>query len=190
VDFDSFANALKAVFREKPDYVVIGELRDLESISLALKIAETSLVFATLHPQSSAETISCLVDAFPADQQDQIHTQLTAALQGIVCQNLVRTADGKGRVAAVEIMNITQSIKTKIIKNQLNAITSDLQVGKDHGAQTMDSHLVELAKSGRIKIEAALEQSHRRADMILDFGGEREVERLVAQQAKRTDEPA
>jgi twitching motility protein PilT len=183
VDTDSFENALKAALREKPDYVLVGELRDLETISLAVTIAETGhLVFGTLHTQSSAETISRIVDVFPADQQDQIRTQLAATLQGVVCQNLVRTADGKGRVAAIEIMNITQSIKTKIIKNQLNAITSDLQLGKDHGMQTMDSHLVALAKEGRITIESALEKSHRRSDMLIEFGGEREVERLIARQ--------
>lgn len=183
----SFAAALRAALREAPKYVLVGEMRDLETISLAVSIAETGhLVFGTLHTQSAPETISRIVDVFPADQQDQIRTQLAATLQAVVCQNLVRTIDGKGRVAALEIMNITPSIKTKIIKNQLTSIVSDLQTGSKHGMQTMDAHLMQLAAEGRIGVDTALDKAHRRSDMLLEFGGEEGCERL-RRKFERTD---
>lgn len=186
-DTNSFANALKAALREAPNYVLVGEMRDYETISLAVTMAETGhLVFGTLHTNSAPETISRIVDVFPSDQQDQIRTQLAASLQAVVCQNLVRTADGNGRVAVVEVMNITQSIKTKIIKNQLNAIISDLQTGSRDGMQTMDSHLEALAREGRITIETAVEKAHRPKDMIEAFGGEDAVARAGSSPRRRT----
>lgn len=186
-DTNSFANALKAALREAPNYVLVGEMRDYETISLAVTMAETGhLVFGTLHTNSAPETISRIVDVFPADQQDQIRTQLAASLQAVICQNLVRTADGNGRVAVVEVMNINQSIKTKIIKNQLNAIVSDLQTGQNQGMQTMDWHLEQLAKEGRITVQTAVEKSHRPKDMIEAFGGEDAVARAGTTNRRRT----
>lgn len=186
-DTMSFPNALKAALREAPNYVLVGEMRDYETISLAVTMAETGhLVFGTLHTNSAPETISRIVDVFPADQQDQIRTQLAASLQAVVCQNLVRTTEahkqrgGGGRVAVVEIMNVTQGIKTKIIKNQLNAIISDIQLGQKDGMQTMDSHLEQLARDGVIEIQTAIEKSHRPKDMIEAFGGEAEIARLAS----------
>lgn len=178
-DTASFSAALRAALREAPKYVLVGEMRDLETISLAVSIAETGhLVFGTLHTQSAPETISRIVDVFPAEQQDQIRTQLAATLQAVVCQNLIRTADGKGRVAALEIMNITPAIKTKIIKNQLGNIVSDLQTGSQFGMQTMDDHLVRLVREGKINVDEALDKAHRRADMEMEFGGPNGVERM------------
>lgn len=181
-DTASFSAALRAALREAPKYVLVGEMRDLETISLAVSIAETGhLVFGTLHTQSAPETISRIVDVFPAEQQDQIRTQLAATLQAVVCQNLVRTADGNGRVAALEIMNITPAIKTKIIKNQLGNIVSDLQTGSQFGMQTMDDHLMRLVREGRITVDTALDKAHRRADMEMEFGGPSGVENMRRQ---------
>lgn len=185
-DTDSFANALRAALREAPKYVLVGEMRDLETIALAITIAETGhLVFGTLHTQSTAETVSRIVDVFPGDQQEQIRTQLAATIQAVVCQNLVRTIDGKGRVAAVEVMNINQSIKTSIMRNQLAKITSDLQTGSKAGMQTMDHHLLTLAREGTISVETALDKAYRRADMVTEFGGQGAVDDMLRREALR-----
>lgn len=179
-DTKSFNNALKAAMREAPDYILVGELRDYETISLAITMAETGhLVFGTLHTNSAPETISRIIDVFPADQQEQIKTQLAASLQAVVCQNLVRTADGNGRVAVVEIMNTTQSVKSKIKKGHLDSLVSDLQTGERYGMQTMDSNLLRLAKEGIIDMETAVEKAHRPRDMMAEFGGEENYNRLV-----------
>lgn len=186
-DTDSFANALKAALREAPDYILVGEMRDYETISLAITMAETGhLVFGTLHTNSAPETISRIVDVFPADQQEQVKTQLAASLQAVVCQNLVRTADGKGRVAVVEIMNTNQSIKSKIKKGHLESIVSDMQTGERFGMQTMDSHLERLAREGTITVETAVEKAHRPRDMVDAFGGEEEVNRITASKGSGT----
>lgn len=175
----SFSNALKSALREAPNYVLVGELRDLETISLAISIAETGhLVLGTLHTQSSKDTISRIVDVFPGTQQEQIRTQLAATLQGIICQNLVKTADGKGRVAALEVLKINDSIKTKIRKNQLDGIVSDLQTGSQFGMRTMDQHLEELVRSRTIGVDEALNKAYRRSDLVESFGGEEAVNRM------------
>lgn len=179
-DTDSFNNALKAALREAPDYILVGELRDYETISLAITMAETGhLVFGTLHTNSAPETISRIVDVFPADQQDQVKTQLAASLQAVVCQNLIRTKDGNGRVAAVEIMNMTQSIKSAIKKGRLDSIVSDMQTGSNMGMQTMDSHLERLVREDIISLETAIDKAHRPRDMQDNFGGEEEVNRII-----------
>lgn len=187
-DTKSFNNALKAAMREAPDYILVGELRDYETISLAITMAETGhLVFGTLHTNSAPETISRIIDVFPADQQEQIKTQLAASLQAVVCQNLVRTADGNGRVAVVEIMNTTQSVKSKIKKGHLDSLVSDLQTGERYGMQTMDSNLLRLANEGVIDIETAVEKAHRPRDMMTEFGGEEAYNRILeAKQNERT----
>lgn len=185
-DTTSFENALKAALREAPDYILVGEMRDYETISLAITMAETGhLVFGTLHTNSAPETISRIVDVFPADQQEQVKTQLAASLQAVVCQNLVRTKDGKGRVAAVEIMNTTQSVKSKIKKGHLDSLVSDMQTGERFGMQTMDSHLESLARTGKISVETAIEKAHRPRDMMDAFGGEEEVNRLISGGSRR-----
>lgn len=187
-DTDSFTNALKAALREAPDYILVGEMRDYETISLAITMAETGhLVFGTLHTNSAPATIDRIIDVFPADQQDQIRTQLAGSLQAVVCQNLIRTKDGKGRVAAIEIMNTTQSIKSIIRKGNTPSLVSDIQTGERWGMQTMDSHLVKLARDGRITYEIALDKAQRRPDMIREFGGQMQVDRLIEAEQRESN---
>ena len=158
-DTHSFASALKHVLRQDPDIILVGELRDLETISVALTAAETGhLVFATLHTQSAAETVTRIIDAFPAGQQSQVRTQLAGSIQGIICQQLCKTADGAGRVAAVEILIGTPAIKAMIREGKLAQIPSALQSGGKFGMQTLDQHLAALLKEGRITKEIAIEK--------------------------------
>ncbi len=137
------------MLRQDPDVILVGELRDLDTISVALTAAETGhLVFATLHTQSAQDTITRVVDVFPADQQQQVRTQLAATLQGVVCQTLVKTADGKGRAAAVEIMVCNSGIRAMIRDDKLQQIQGALQAGAKDGMQTLNAHLAALVKAG------------------------------------------
>jgi len=164
-DTHGFRTALKHVLRQDPDVILVGELRDLDTISVALSAAETGhLVFATLHTQSAQDTITRVVDVFPADQQQQVRTQLAATLQGVVCQALVKTVDGKGRAAAVEIMVCNSGIRAMIRDDKLQQIQGSLQAGAKDGMQTLNSHLADLVKQGRITYEAGLENCSNRAD--------------------------
>ena len=159
-DTHSFANALKHVLRQDPDVILIGELRDLETISVALTAAETGhLVFATLHTQDAAQTIDRIIDVFPPHQQGQVRSQLAAVLQGVVCQTLVKKASGSGRVVATEIMIATPAINNLIREGKTYQIASAMQAGRDHGMHTMDSHLADLANAGVITVTAALEKA-------------------------------
>ena len=161
----SFASALKHVLRQDPDIILVGELRDLETISVALTAAETGhLVFATLHTQDAAQTIDRVIDVFPPHQQQQVRVQLAGALQGVVCQTLCRTADGRGRVVATEVMVATPAIRNLIREGKTHQIYSALQAGAKHGMQTMDSHLAQLVKQGKITYDAALEKCHHVED--------------------------
>lgn len=158
-DTHSFANALKHVLRQDPDVILIGELRDLETISVALTAAETGhLVFATLHTQSAASTIDRVIDVFPPHQQDQIRVQLSATLQGVVCQTLVKRANGRGRAVATEVMFITPAIGNLIREGKTYQVTSALQSGAAAGMHTMDQHLAELVNGGEVSYDAALEK--------------------------------
>ncbi|WP_159571817.1 type IV pilus twitching motility protein PilT [Curtobacterium sp. 18060] len=160
-DTHSFAAALKHVLRQDPDVILIGELRDLETISVALTAAETGhLVFATLHTQSAPGTIDRVIDVFPPHQQGQIRTQLAATLQGVVCQTLVPKANGVGRVVATEIMTITPAIGNLIREGKTYQITSAMQAGRDLGMHTMDQDLAELVNVGTISRKAAMEKVH------------------------------
>lgn len=164
-DTHDFRAALKHVLRQDPDVILVGELRDLDTISVALTAAETGhLVFATLHTQSAQDTITRMVDVFPADQQQQVRTQLAATLQGVVCQTLVKTVDGAGRVAAVEVMVCNPGIRAMIRDDKLQQIQGSLQAGAKDGMQTLNSHLAALVKTGRITYEAGLEHCTNRAD--------------------------
>ena len=164
-DTHGFRTALKHVLRQDPDVILVGELRDLDTISVALTAAETGhLVFATLHTQSAQDTITRIVDVFPADQQQQVRTQLSATLQGVVCQTLVKTTDGKGRAAAVEIMVCNSGIRAMIRDDKLQQIQGSLQAGAKDGMQTLNSHLAALVKTGRITFDAGLEHCSNRAD--------------------------
>jgi twitching motility protein PilT len=161
----SFKNALKHVLRQDPDIILVGEMRDLETIEIALSAAETGhLVMATLHTQDAAQTIDRIIDVFPPAQQQQVRVQLAGALQGVVCQQLVPTADGKGRVVAVEVMTATPAIRNLIREGKTHQIYSALQAGAKHGMQTMDSHLAELVRAGKITYNAALEKCHHAED--------------------------
>jgi twitching motility protein PilT len=161
----SFQSALKHVLRQDPDIILVGEMRDLETISVALTAAETGhLVFATLHTQDAAQTIDRVIDVFPAHQQQQIRVQLAGALQGVVCQTLCKTADGKGRVVATEVLVATSAIRNLIREGKTHQIYSSLQAGAKHGMHTMDQHLAELVKSGRITYDTGLEKCHHVED--------------------------
>jgi twitching motility protein PilT len=164
-DTHAFRAALKHVLRQDPDVILVGELRDLETISVALTAAETGhLVFATLHTQSAQDTITRVVDVFPADQQQQVRTQLAATLQGVVCQTLVKTVDGKARVAAVEVMVCNSGIRAMIRDDKLQQIQGSLQAGAKDGMQTLNAHLAALVREGRITYEAGLEHCSNRDD--------------------------
>jgi len=161
----SFQNALKHVLRQDPDIILVGEMRDLETISVALTAAETGhLVFATLHTQDAAQTIDRVIDVFPPHQQQQIRVQLAGALQGVVCQTLAKTADGKGRAVATEVLVATPAIRNLIREGKTHQIYSSLQAGAKHGMHTMDQHLAELVKSGRISYDTGLEKCHHAED--------------------------
>jgi len=164
-DTHSFRAALKHALRQDPDVILVGELRDLDTISVALTAAETGhLVFATLHTQSAQDTITRIVDVFPADQQQQVRTQLAATLQAVVCQSLVKTVDGKGRAAAVEIMVCNAGIRAMIRDDKLQQIQGALQAGARDGMQTLNAHLAALVKQGRISYAMGLESCTNRAD--------------------------
>jgi len=164
-DTHGFRAALKHVLRQDPDVILVGELRDLDTISVALTAAETGhLVFATLHTQSAQDTITRIVDVFPSDQQQQVRTQLAATLQGVVCQTLAKTVDGKGRAAAVEIMVCNSGIRAMIRDDKLQQIQGALQAGAKDGMQTLNAHLATLVKNGRISYEQGVEHCSNRAD--------------------------
>ena len=160
-DTHSFAAALKHVLRQDPDVILIGELRDLETISVALTAAETGhLVFATLHTQDAPQTIDRIIDVFPPHQQGQVRTQLAATLQGVICQTLVKRADGHGRVVATEVLVTTPAIANLIREGKTYQIISMMQSGRSQGMHTMDQHLAELANVGTIAVDDALENAH------------------------------
>ncbi len=153
---ESFSAALRAALREDPDVILVGEMRDLETISLAMTAAETGhLVFGTLHTNSAAKTVDRIIDAFPKDGQEQVRTMLSESLRGVVCQQLLKTAEGKGRVAAMEIMSGTPAIANLIREGKTFQIPSIIQTGKKDGMQLMDQHILELLKTKKIKPEEA-----------------------------------
>jgi twitching motility protein PilT len=160
-DTHSFGAALKHVLRQDPDVILIGELRDLETISAALTAAETGhLVFATLHTQDAPQTIDRIIDVFPAHQQAQIRSQVAATLQGVVCQTLVKRANGKGRAVAAEVLITTPAVANLIREGKTFQIASSMQAGRDLGMHTLDQHLAELVNEGTITHETALERVH------------------------------
>ncbi len=150
-DAQSFADALRAALRQDPDVILVGEMRDLETISTALTAAETGhLVFATLHTQDTAQTIDRIIDVFPSHQQGQVRVQLSVALQGIMTQQLLPTADGLGRVVACEVLVPSPAIRNLIREGKTHQIYSALQTGSAHGMQTMDAALAGLVRQGKI----------------------------------------
>lgn len=157
----SFANALKSALREDPDVILVGEMRDLETIALAITAAETGhLVFATLHTKSAAETVDRIIDVFPSDQQQQIRTMLANTIQGVVAQRLLRRADGKGRVAVDEVLTATPAVRNLIRENKTHQIYSAIQTGGSFGMQTMDQSLMSFYSKGLITLDDARREAH------------------------------
>jgi twitching motility protein PilT len=161
-DAISFADALRGALRQDPDVILLGEMRDLETISTAITAAETGhLVFATLHTQDAPSTIDRLIDVFPAAQQEQIRVQLAATIQGIVTQTLLPTVDGKGRVAALEILLPDDAVRNLIRQAKVEQIYSVMQTNTGRGMQTLEQALVDLVTRGVITQEVALSRSSR-----------------------------
>jgi twitching motility protein PilT len=150
-DAPSFGHALKAALRQDPDVILVGEMRDLETIGTAITAAETGhLVFATLHTQDTPQTLDRIIDVFPPGQQGQIRAQLSVALQGIMTQMLLPTADGAGRCVAAEVLVPTPAVRNLIRESKSHQIYSVLQTGGAHGMQTMDASLAQLVRAGKI----------------------------------------
>jgi twitching motility protein PilT len=159
-DAHSFALALKSALRQDPDVILVGEMRDLETMSTAITAAETGhLVFATLHTQDTSQTVDRIVDAFPPAQQHQVRTQLSIALQGIVTQQLLPTVDGQGRVCACEVLIPTPAVRNLIREGKTHQLYSALQTGGSHGMQTMDAALADLVRGGTITRQLAESRS-------------------------------
>lgn len=153
----SYANALRAVLREDPDVILVGEMRDLETMSIVLTASETGhLVFSTLHTIGAAKTIDRIIDVFPPHQQQQVKIQLAAVLRGIISQQLIHRKDGKGRIAAVETMIATPAIKNMIREGKTYQIESSMQTGSKYGMKTMDMALAELYKKDLISYESTI----------------------------------
>jgi twitching motility protein PilT len=160
-DTQSFGNALRAALREDPDVVLIGEMRDLETIESALRIAETGhLTFGTLHTNSASSTINRIIDVFPSHQQSQIRAQLSLVLEGIMCQALLPRADGRGRAMALEILVPNPAVRNLIREDKIHQIYSSMQSGQDKfGAQTFNQSLCTLYQQRLITLESALGRS-------------------------------
>lgn len=165
-DVRSFDDALRSALREDPDVILIGEMRDYETISLALTAAETGhLVMGTLHTSSAAQTIDRIIDACPVDAKEQVRTQLANMIQGILAQLLIPTADGNGRAAAVEVMIGTDAIKNLIRSNKVAQMDSTIQGGASVGMQTLNDALAKLYRAGRISYQVALDFASDPADL-------------------------
>jgi twitching motility protein PilT len=159
-DAETFALALKAALRQDPDVILVGEMRDTETMATALTAAETGhLVFATLHTQDTSQTVDRIVDSFPPAQQHQVRSQLSIALQGVVTQQLLPTADGSGRVCACEVLVPTPAVRNLIREGKTHQIYSALQTGGAHGMQTMDAALADLVRRQKITRELAESRS-------------------------------
>jgi twitching motility protein PilT len=161
-DTHGFNQALKHVLRQDPDVILVGEMRDLETIQIALTAAETGhLVFGTLHTQDAPQSVDRIIDVFPPHQQEQIRVMLAGALKGVVCQTLLKSADGKGRVPATEIMVTTSGIRNLIREGKTHQIYSAIQAGAKDGMIAMDQTLAQLVKSGKVTYDAALEKANQ-----------------------------
>jgi twitching motility protein PilT len=161
-DATSFAEALRGALRQDPDVILLGEMRDLETIGTALTAAETGhLVFATLHTQDAPSTVDRLIDVFPAAQQEQVRVQIASTLQGIVTQTLLPTADGRGRVAALEILLPDDAVRNLIRQAKVEQIYSIMQTNTSRGMQTLEQALLDLVRTGKITADLALQRSSR-----------------------------
>ena len=164
-DTESFKTALRSVLRQDPDVVLIGEMRDVETIEIALTVAETGhLVFGTLHTNSAVQTINRIIDVFTADKQDQVRTQLALVLQGVICQQLVPRING-GRVMCCEIMVANSAIRASIRENKVHQMDSLIQVGAKFGMQTMNSSLMKVIRENSVTVGEALGRSNEPLDL-------------------------
>jgi twitching motility protein PilT len=165
-DTHSFSQALKHVLRQDPDVILVGEMRDLETIHTAITAAETGhLVFGTLHTQDAPQSVDRIIDVFPAHQQQQVRVQLASALQGVVTQQLVPTADGRGRMCAAEVLVATPAVRNLIREGKTHQIYSSMQAGGKYGMQTMDQALANLVKSGAVSMATAVERCANAEDL-------------------------
>jgi twitching motility protein PilT len=170
-DTKSFAAALKYALRQDPDVVLIGEMRDLETIQAGLTIAETGhLAFATLHTNSAAEAINRIIDVFPSHQQSQVRAQLAFTLEGIITQTLLPRIGGRGRAMAAEILVVTPAIRALIRDDKIHQIYSMMQSGKKHGMQTMNDALYSLYVSKTVALEEVLRASHDQSELMRMIG--------------------
>ncbi len=178
----SFANALKGALREDPDVILIGEMRDLETIEIALHAANTGhLVFSTLHTLDAKETINRVIGMFPKEEQNRIRITLASVLSGVVCQRLVKTVDGK-RAAAIEVMKQTPRIVDLIAQNRDYELLDTIEEGKEiYGSQSFDQALLELYKNGRVDIDVVLEHSTNPSDMKL------KLQNLMAEKEEKSN---
>ncbi len=191
-DVPSFAEALRRALRQDPDVILVGEMRDLETIESAIRAAETGhLVFGTLHTTGCQGTINRIIDAFPVDQQEQIRVQLSTTLLAVLSQALLPRTDTDGMVAAYEFLVVTPAIANLIRENKTFRIDSAIQTGKKFGMQLLDDHLLDLFQSGKINAEEAIDKSRRPADLAERMGArmnrpdtEKENERAGADRAK------
>lgn len=169
-DTHSFSNALRSVLREDPDVVLIGEMRDLETIELALTLAETGhLTFATLHTSDTVQTINRIVDVFPSHQQQQVRTQLSFVLQGVLCQALLPRANGRGRALVCEVMVANQAIRSCIRENKAHQIYSLIQTGGKYGMRTMNQALFEVYSQNAITYDEAMSRTTDPEDLKRTF---------------------
>jgi twitching motility protein PilT len=170
-DTPSFASALRHALRQDPDVILVGELRDLETMATALTAAETGhLVFATLHTQDAPGTVQRVIDVFPAHQQQQVRVQLAGSLQGVVCQQLLPTNNGRGRVAAVEVLVATPAVRNLIREAKVHQIRTAMQAGGKFGMVTMEQSLAHLVRSGQISVAVAAERAPN-AEELMDLLG-------------------
>jgi twitching motility protein PilT len=168
----SFADALRAALRQDPDVILVGEMRDIETIGTAITAAETGhLVFATLHTQDAPQTIDRIIDVFPSEQQGQIRAQLSVALQGIMTQTLLPTADGSGRCVAAEVLLPTAAVRNLIREGKIHQIYSVIQTGGAHGMQTMDASLATLVRAQKITKSLAESRAHSIEELRRLLGG-------------------
>ena len=170
-DVGSFAAALRSAMREDPDVILVGEMRDYETISAAVTAAETGhLVLSTLHTTGAAMTIDRIIDVFPPHNQQQIRTQLASVLKGVITQTLVPRAEGKGRAAAFEIMIGTDAVLNLIRENKAHQLNSTIQTGAKQGMVLLDTYLADLVRKGVIKMESALEKVNNRVEFMSSVG--------------------
>jgi twitching motility protein PilT len=160
-DTHGFAPALKHALRQDPDVILVGEMRDLETMATAITAAETGLlVFATLHTQDAPQTINRMIDVFPPSQQQQIRVQLASTLQGVVAQQLLPTSDGQGRVVAAEVLVMTPAVRNLIREGKTHQIYSAMQAGRKFGMVSMDAALATLVAEEKITQATAMQHSH------------------------------